>query len=264
MKLIASTVFATALASFAAAPAEAHFQLVYTPNVNLAKPAEIPLLLVFWHPFANAHVMDMGKPEQFFVVSKGKKTDLLGALKPTSFKGAENAAAAFETTHRIKGLGDHVFGLVPAPYYEKTEDKFIQQLTKSYVNLGGTPSDWAEPLGLATEIVPMNKPTAIVTGSTFTGKVVSDGKPVADLEIEIEYIAAEPDPATRTAGKPTATPPAAGTLVARTDPNGVFTFGIPKAGFWGFAALGAGAAKEFQGKPLSQDAVIWIRADDLK
>ena len=264
MKLLKSTLAAGVFACIAAAPAESHFQLIYTPDVNLEKSAEIPLLLVFWHPFENGHVMDMGKPEQFFVVNKDKKTDLLGKLAPATFKGAENTAAAFETKFAAKGLGDYVFGLVPAPYLEKSEDKYIQQVTKAFVNHGGAPTDWDKPLGLPTEIVPLNKPTAIVVGSTFSGRVLSKGKPVADAEIEIEYIAAEPDLATRAAGKPTVTPPPGGTLVAKTDANGVFTFGIPKAGFWGFAALGVGPAKKFDGKPLSQDAVIWIRANDLK
>ena len=52
--------------------------------------------------------------------------------------------------------------------------------------------------------------------------------------------------------------------MAIADANGVFTFGVPKAGFWGFAALGTGSTKEFKGKELSQDAVVWIRAFDLK
>lgn len=244
--------------------AQAHFQLIYTPNVNLEKPAEIPLLLVFWHPFENAHAMDMGKPEQFFVTYKGKKTDLLDTLTPVTFTGAENSAAAFETKYQLKGLGDYIFTLVPAPYLEKTEDKYIQQITKSYVNLGEVPTGWDEPIGLPTEIVPLNKPAAIVAGSTFTGRLLSEGKPVAGAELEIEYIAAEPDLATHTAGKPRVTPPPGGTLVAHTDDNGVFTFGLPKAGTWGFAALGTGPKKEFQGKELSQDAVLWVRANDLK
>ena len=244
--------------------AQAHFQLIYTPDVNLQKPAEIPILLLFWHPFENGHAMDMGKPEQFFVSHKGKKTDLLDTLKPVTFTGAENSAAASETKYQLKGIGDYIFALVPAPYLETTEDKYIQQIAKSYVNLGETPTGWDEPLGLPTEVVPLVKPTAVVTGSTFTGRVLSEGKPVAGTELEIEYIAAEPNLATRTAGKVTVTPPPGGTLVIHTDDNGVFTFGIPKAGFWGFAALGTGPAKEFQGKELSQDAIIWIRANDLK
>ena len=41
-------------------------------------------------------------------------------------------------------------------------------------------------------------------------------------------------------------------------------FGVPKAGHWGFAALGSGPETEFEGKQLSQDAVIWIRAWDME
>ncbi len=244
--------------------AQAHFQLIYTPNGNLEKPTNIPILLVFWHPFDNGYAMDMGKPEQFFVTYKDKKTDLLDTLTPVTFKGAENSAAAFETKYQLKGLGDYIFTLVPAPYLEKTEDKYIQQITKSYVNLGETPTGWDEPIGLPTEIVPLVKPTAVVTSSTFTGRLLSEGKPVAGAELEIEYIASEPNLATHTAGKPTVTPPPGGALVVHTDDNGLFTVGIPKAGTWGFAALGTGPAKELQGKELSQDAVLWIRANDLK
>jgi cobalt/nickel transport protein len=253
-----------ALACLTALPAQAHFQMIYTPNVNLEKAGEIPLLLLFAHPFENGPVMDMAKPEQFFVVNKGKTTDLLGTLAPVTFKGAENSAAAFETKYAVKGLGDYVFALVPAPYWEATENHFIHQIAKAYVNQGGAPTDWNKPLGLPTEIVPLNKPTAIVAGSTFSGRVLSKGKPVADAEIEIEYVAAEPDLATHAAGTPTVKPPPGGTLVAHTDANGVFTFGIPKAGFWGFAAIGTGPVKELKGKEVEQDAVIWIRANDLK
>lgn len=265
MKLLASAVAAVGLSAVAlVTPAQAHFQLLYTPEVNLEKATELPLLLAFWHPFSNGHAMDMGKPEQFFVVHKGEKTDLLGKLQPMTFKGAENTASGYEAKVPVRRLGDYIFVLVPAPYLEKTEDKYIQQITKSYVNLGGTPTDWSKPVGLATEIVPHNKPTAIMVGSTFTGQVLSEGKPVAGAEIEVEYMAAEPDIAAHKAGKPKVAPPPGGAVVAVTDANGMFTFGIPKAGFWGFAALGSGPVKQHDGKELSQDAVLWVRADDLK
>lgn len=265
MKLITSALAAAALsAAVFVAPARAHFQLIYTPEVNLEKAGDIPLLLVFWHPFSNGHAMDMGKPEQFFVVHKGEKTDLLGKLQPVTFKGAENSSAGYEAKVPVRRLGDYIFAIVPAPYLEKSEDKYIQQLTKSYVNVGGTPSGWDKPIGLATEIVPLNKPTVVLAGSTFTGQLLSEGKPVAGTEIEVEYMAAEPDMAARKAGTPKAAPPPGGAVVAVTDANGMFTFGIPKAGFWGFAALGSGPAKEHDGKPLSQDAVLWVRANELK
>ena len=49
-----------------------------------------------------------------------------------------------------------------------------------------------------------------------------------------------------------------------TDANGVFTYALPKAGWWGFAALGVGPDTKHDGKPLSQDAVIWVQAVDMK
>ena len=264
MNFLKSLSATAALACLSALPAQAHFQMIYTPQANLEKPGDIPILLLFAHPFENGPVMDMGKPRQFFVVAKGKKTDLLDKLKPVTFKGAENSAAAFETKFPIRALGDYIFVLNPAPYWEPNENHFIHQITKAYVNMGEAPTVWAEPVGLPTEIVPLNKPAAIVAGSTFSGRVLSEGKPAADIEIEVEYMASEPDFATLSAGKPQVSPPPGGTLVAHTDPNGVFTFGIPRAGYWGFSAIGSGPAKTFKDKDQEEDAVIWIYASDLK
>ncbi|MDO5686832.1 MAG: DUF4198 domain-containing protein [Neisseria sp.] len=244
--------------------AQAHFQLVYTPQVQLDEPQTVPVKLVFWHPMENGHVMDMELPEAFYYVFKGEKTDLLKTLKPMTFKGQDNQAQGFETEVKIRRNGDYVFVLQPAPYFEKSENAYIQQITKSYLNKGDLPDAWHEPLGLATEIVPFNKPTNILAGSTFTGQVLSDGKPAAGVEIEIEYMAAPPDIKANRASSNRSTETKGGTLVAVSDANGMFTFGIPKEGFWGFAALGSGSKTEYQGKELSQDAVIWIRADKME
>ena len=262
-KLLIGLAGLTALAAVTTS-ANAHFQLVYTPQVNLEKPAELPFKLIFWHPFENGHVMDMGKPESFYYVHKGKKTDLMDKIGPMTFAGASNQAAAYDASVPVKRNGDYIFVLTPAPYYEGSEDIFIQQITKSFINKGGIPTGWNEEIGLPTEIVPLNKPTNVIAGSTFSGKVLSGGKPVAGAEIEIEFMAAEPDMAANKPKTPTASPMPGGAVVAVTDENGVFTFGIPKAGFWGFAALDIGPDKEHEGKTLSQDAVIWVRAYDIK
>ena len=181
-KLLTSAAVAVIMA---AAPAYAHFQLVYTPEVNIEKPAELPFKLIFWHPHENGHAMDMGQPEQFFYVHKGKKTDLMDQLKPITFHGAHNESKAFETSVKVRRNGDYIFTLVPAPYYEKGEDIYIQQITKSYINKGGMPTGWNEAQGLATEIVPLNKPTNVIAGSSFSGILLSEGKPVPGAEIEI-------------------------------------------------------------------------------
>lgn len=244
--------------------AQAHFQLVYTPEVNIEKPKTVPFKLLFWHPMENGHVMDMDQPEKFFYVFRGEKIDLTKSLKPITFTGKENAAKAFEAEAKIRRNGDYIFVLQPKPYFEKNEDAYIQQITKSYVNKGQLPDAWQDPIGLETEIVPFNKPTNVLVGSTFTGQVLSNGKPAAGIEIEIEYMAAPPNvKSNRPISSKSADAPA-GTLVAISDANGMFTFGIPKAGHWGFAALGSGPKKQYNGKELSQDAVIWIYAEDME
>ncbi|WP_417788683.1 DUF4198 domain-containing protein [Terasakiella pusilla] len=254
---------AAASLSFATA-AQAHFQLIYTPDSNVEKAGDLPLKLVFWHPMENGHAMDMGQPQEFYSVFKGEKTDLMETLKPIKFNGLTNEAAAYDASVKLKRNGDYALITVPAPYLEGSEDIYIQQITKVFINKGAAPTDWAEPIGLKTEIVPLNKPYGAIVGSTFTGVVLKEGKPAAGVEIEIEHMSAEPDMAANKPSSDASVTMPGGAIVAVSDTNGQFTFGIPKAGYWGFAALGSGPDTEFEGKELSQDAVLWIQAFDLK
>nr|WP_253799351.1 DUF4198 domain-containing protein [Rhodovulum sp. P5] len=242
----------------------AHFQLSYTEQTMIERPGDVPVKLIFWHPFENGHVMDMGEPLEFYMVHRGEKTDLKDSLTRTVFKGMGNEGVAWDAMVPVKRSGDYVLVTVPAPYYEGSEDIYIQQITKAYLNRNQMPTDWSDPQGLKTEIVPKVKPYNVMVGSTFTGRVLSDGQPVAGAEIEIEYMAAEPDMATNSPKPPKAGPMPGGAVIAISDDNGYFTFGVPKAGYWGFAALGVGPDTEYDGKELSQDAVIWIRAYDVE
>jgi cobalt/nickel transport protein len=242
----------------------AHFLLHYTDSSMVDRPGDVPVGLIFWHPMSNGHAMNMGKPEEFYMIHNGEKTDLSDRLTPATFKGAENEAAAYSASIPVKRSGDYVVVTVPTPYYEESEDIYIQQITKSVLNRNTLPTDWDQPVGLPTEILPLNKPYNVIVGSTFTGQVLAEGKPVAGAEIEIEYMASEPDLAAFATTNPTVGEMPGGAIVAIADANGMFSFGIPKAGYWGFAALGSGPATEHEGKELSQDAVIWIEASDLK
>jgi cobalt/nickel transport protein len=250
-----------------AVPAMAHFQMIYTPESALDKAGEIDLKMVFTHPFEAGHTMDMGQPEQFFVVRKEKKSDLLGTLKPITWTSLTNSGAAYETSYKLRGMGDNVFCLVPAPYYEAEEEVYIQQITKMVVNTAGFPTDWDAEVGLSAEIVPLDKPYALWTGNVFRGIVKGGGKPVPYAEIEVEYLNHAPmmDKNAFAAKAAVEAPQDAFvTMTIKADADGEFSFGIPKAGWWGFCALGAGPVKEHQGKELSQDAVIWVQARDMK
>jgi cobalt/nickel transport protein len=268
-------VIITTLAALVATNAFAHFQMLYTPESALNKGQTIDLRLAFNHPFADEHTMEMGLQhdsdslapiEQFYVINKGKKKDLLGTLEPITWKGAVNSASGFATTYKAQRMGDHVFILQPAPYFEAGEDIYIQQITKMMVNVAGTPTDWDSELGLKAEIVPLTKPYSIWAGSTFTGIVKQNGKPVPFAEIEVEYLNHKPDLKKNAMGKAFVEAPHDSfvTIGIKADQDGKFTFGVPKAGWWGFCALGVGSDTEYKGKELSQDAVIWVEATDMK
>ncbi len=245
----------------------AHFQMIYTPESALEKAGDIPLKLVFTHPFEAGHTMDMGAPEQFFVLRKGKKSDLLKTLKPITWQSLTNQGQAYESEYKLRGMGDNVFCLVPSPYYEKEEDCYIQQITKMVVNTAGFPTDWDAEVGLPAEIVPLDKPYGLWTGNVFRGIVKGDGKAIPFAEIEVEYLNHAPllkENAFAKAAAVHAPQDAFVTMTIKANKDGEFAFGIPRAGWWGFCALGAGPADKHEGKELSQDAVIWVQARDMK
>ncbi|MDQ7781909.1 MAG: DUF4198 domain-containing protein [Desulfomonilaceae bacterium] len=272
--------FALIAAVFAAVPAFAHFQVLYTPKSALTSDdsSKINLLLVFTHPFEAGHTMNMGEdasgkihpPKAFGVKHKGDKNDLLAELKPIAFKSLSNDGKGYDLTDfRLKGMGDFVFYVDPGPYFEKSEDSYIQQCAKTIVNRGGAPTDWDKPAGLPVEIVPLDKPYGLWTGNVFRGIVVrKQGEqyvPVPGAEIEVEYLnhAVKGHSFAEKAGVE-APQDAFVTQTILADENGKFTYGIPRAGWWGFCALGAGGELKHEGKPLSLDAVIWVQAHDMK
>lgn len=255
----------------AAVPAMAHFQIVYTPEIALNNGGNLDFKIVFTHPFSAGHTMDMGEPEEFYVIhskdDKNTKTDLMGALKPIDWTSQGHKGRAYEATVKIRKMGDHILVFKPAPYLEKEEDIYIQQITKVIANIGGVPGAWNEPLGLPAEIQPLNKPYAMWTGNVFRGVVLKEGKPVPNAEIEVEYMNHPPQmDQNKFSEKGEVEAPQASfeTMTIFADKDGEFSFGIPRSGWWGFCALGVGTATEYKGKELSQDAVIWIKAVDMK
>jgi cobalt/nickel transport protein len=244
----------------------AHFQLLYTPDLLRSKGGEINLKLPFTHPAASGHVMSVDKPEAFYMIKKGKKTDLINTISDIEWESAIDKGHAYQADVKLRGLGDYVFIVQPSPYFESEEDIYIQQLTKTIVNVGNLPTDWNEDFGLSAEIVPLTKPYAIYEGGVFSAIVKSKGKPVPFAAIEVEFMNYLPDmDKNKFAKEPIMTPPAE-VFVTQTiyaDVNGTFHFSLLKAGQWGFAALGIGEQKTYKGKALSQDAVIWVQATKL-
>lgn len=258
-----------------AAPAQAHFMMAYTPETALEKAQDLDMRFVFTHPAEAGHMMDMGGVKEFYALhqrgdSPAKKIDLKDTLQEITWKNPDSSAPAYKTLiprKDMRNMGDYMFVFVPGYYYEKEEDSYMQQITKLLVNVGGIPGNWNTPAGLPCEIVPLAKPYGLWTGNVFQGQVLSQGKPVANAEIEVEYMSHKPDLKKNTLGKKSSVDYPNGVLVTQaimTDANGIFTYALPRAGWWGFAALGVGPDTKHDGKELSQDAVIWVQAVDMK
>lgn len=244
----------------------AHFQLLYTPDLLRSKGGEISFKLPFTHPAASGHVMSVDKPQAFYMIKKGKKTDLIDTISDIEWASSVDKGNAYQADLKLRGLGDYVFIVQPSPYFEVEENLYIQQLTKTIVNVGNLPTDWNKDFGLSAEIVPLTKPYAIYEGGIFSAVVKSNGKAVPFAAVEIEFMNYLPDMDKNQFSKtPIMTPPAE-VFVTQTiyaDANGTFHFSLLKAGQWGFAALGIGEETTYKGKVLSQDAVIWVQATKL-
>lgn len=238
--------------------ASAHFQLIMPTDdvISADDNKEIELDLIFTHPAEASHTMEMGEPIQFGVYHKGQKKDLLDSLEKTTFDGA----TAYETSYQTRGFGDFVFYLQPAPYWEEMDGLYISQYTKVVVNSMGAPSDWEAELGLKAEIIPLTRPYGLWSGNVFQGIVKKDGKAVPYAEIEVEHLNPESYSEINDAEFKFPTP-AHPTQLIKADQNGVFTYGIPSSGWWGFAALMEG--EQVKGKDHEIGAVIWIKAHDM-
>ncbi|MBI5450199.1 MAG: DUF4198 domain-containing protein [Gammaproteobacteria bacterium] len=238
----------------------AHFQMIVPSNdmVRQDQPRELQLDAMFTHPF-EGHGMDMGMPTQFGVMHDGTKESLAKDLKPLKFNdGQGKPHNGYRMNYKVSRPGDYVFFIEPAPYWEAAEDKFIVHYTKVVVNGFGLEEGWDQEVGLKTEIIPMTRPYGLYAGNVFQGIVKVDGKPAPNTEVEVEYYAN---------GKIKVGADPMITQVIKADSNGVFTYAMPKAGWWGFAALNEDDKtinKDGKAYPVEIGALLWVKTHDFK
>jgi len=232
-----------------ALPARAHFGMVI-PDKNLVVkegPKTVSLDIRFWHPMENQG-MNLEKPK-LEVVIKGQKQDVSSSLSPNVIDGKQ----AWKAEYQIKSPGVSFFAMTPQAYWEPAEKKYIVHLTKTVISAMGGDEGWDKPVGMKLEIVPMVKPFALYAGNVFTGKAFYKGKALGNADIEVEFF--NKDGSVKAPGE------AYVTQVVKTDSNGVFTYAVPWAGWWGFAALTDDDAKmKRDGKDVLVElgGVIWV------
>ncbi|MBB1076290.1 DUF4198 domain-containing protein [Rhodoferax sp. 4810] len=243
----------TALISSTAA---AHFQELIPSNEIISTPNEraLQFTLDFTHPMARGPAMPMAKPKHFGVLIGNRKVDLMAQLTPVQL----NNQPAFTAQYTIKQPGDHLFFVEPAPYWEQAEGVMIIHYTKVIVSAYGEESGWDQPIGLPVEIIPLTRPYGLWTGHLMRGVVQYNGQPAPFATVEVEW---------RNDGSITAPADPFITQVIKTDANGVFAFTMPRAGWWGFAALipVEQSLPNPDGTlvPVELGGLLWVRTRDL-
>ncbi len=236
---------------FAATNLFAHFQMIIPSNNIITHKTgnNLKLDVIFTHPF-EGNMMNMEKPNKFGVLIDNKKINLLNKLKEKTINGFKT----WTTNYKIRKPGDYIFYVAPKPYWEPAENKYIIHYTKVIVNAYGLEKGWDNLVGLKAEIQPLVRPYGLWAGNIFRGIVLYKGKPVPFAEIEVEYF--NKDKKIKAPSDPYIT------QVIKADKNGVFSYAMPKAGWWGFAALMEG--DKIKGKDVEIGALIWIKTEDMK
>lgn len=237
------------------AAALAHFQeMIPSEDVVSEDSRMVRLEMTFTHPMERGPVMEMGAPVRFGVLWRGKREDLRDRLQKRSVSGK----SAYEATYDFKVPGDYVFFLEPAPYWEPAERKWLVHYTKVVVDFGAG-RGWDRLVGLPVEIEPRVRPYGLWTGNSFSGVVRRHGKPVPYASVEVEW---------RNDGSLKPPSEAFATQVVKADERGVFSYTMPRAGWWGFAALvnGDRPMKGPDGKPAPVElgGIIWVKTTDMK
>lgn len=234
-----------------AATASAHYGMII-PSDTMVMQGEnrtVSLQLSFSHPFERIG-MPLVKPKTVAVTTRGNSTSLLTRLQKTTLMDGEAWEAAYEITRP----GAYLFFMEPRPYWEPAEDSYIIHYTKTVVAAFGDDEGWDAELGVPTEIVPLAKPFGQYAGNVFQGIVKLHGKPVPFAEVEVEYFNED--------GRAVAPTDFMITQTIKADPNGIFTYAVPRPGWWGFAALNSAPYKlkhDNADKDVELGAVIWVK-----
>jgi len=245
--------FVAALGSPAAV--QAHFQTVIPSADVLPEGGEVTVDILFTHPFEGGPIMGMKRPAEVGVFAGGKKISLMDSLASRQVQGK----TAWSLTYPLAEPGAAIFYVTPQPYWEPSEGKYIIHYTKVVVDSFASGEGWDELVGLPVEIRPLTRPTGIWAGNVFSGVVLKAGEPAPFVTVEVEFINEDSVRAPNDAFI---------TQVLTTDANGTFTYAMPRAGWWGFAALLDGEATmtspEGQQAPVETGALIWVKATEME
>lgn len=245
--------FLAAAALVSATATEAHFLEVIPSSDVLPDGGPVTVDLVFSHPFDGGPVMELAKPVRVARLGPGGVRELTDAL----VAGVRDGKTVWSLDLSLDEPGASILFVEPQPYFEPAERTMIIHYTKVVVDAFASGEGWDVLAGSPVEIRPLTRPTGLWTGNLFTGVVLQDGAPVPFAEIEVEWL---------NDGTVEAPNDAFVTQVITADAAGTFSYAMPRAGWWGFAALIAGAettAPDGTAASTELGALMWVKATDM-
>lgn len=224
-----------------------------------AEPEEVDILLSMMRPFLHEGVaVDM--PQLFAVLRYDADTtapeggalperrDLLGDIEEIRYLDQK----AWGANVALEKPGLYQFLMEGRPWWDEARHTFLRHQAKLTLPVYGVGRGWSEAAGQSFEIVPLVRPFGLNAPALFSGRVLLDGKPLADASVRMVRINADG-----------ATP--SGTwhedMAGVTNAAGEFSFVLAQPGWWCCEAVTAGAplkGPDGELKPVERGALFWL------
>ena len=227
-----------------------------------AEPEEVDILLSMMRPFLHAGV-EVDMPQLFAVLrhdadpaaaqggEEPERRDLLGDVEEIRYLDQK----AWGANVALDKPGLYQFIVEGRPWWDEDRQTFLRHQATLALPVHGVDRGWHEPAGQSFEIVPLTRPFGLSAPALFSGRILLDGKPLADAKVRMVRINADG------AGAPT---PWHQELAGVSNASGEFSFLLAQPGWWCCEALTAGAplkGPDGELKPVERGALFWLFVD---
>jgi len=244
-------------------PALAHFNVILPQDYaewSVAKGDTVTYRFLWGHGYEHIW-FDAAKPVSLFALTPtGVKVELLDKLDRASVIGEDKSQhKAYSFKLDVEERGDYIVAMKAALIWDEDEEVFLQDYAKSVLHVQDK-LGWDRSAGLAFELVPLTRPYGLQVGGVIQLLVLRDGKPFPGCEVEFEklqpFIPDEYD----LPGEEFIT------FEAKSDPNGVVTFGLHEEGWFAVTAVHDTGTEITQGThtgELIDRSTFWINVAPL-
>lgn len=225
--------------------------------------AEVDILLSMMRPFQHAGVsVDM--PQLFAVLRHDadpaataggempERRDLLGDVEEIRYLDQK----AWGANVALDKPGLYQFIMEGRPWWDQERQIFLRHQAKVTLPVQGVDRGWNEAAGQSFEIVPLTRPFGLCAPALFSGRVLLDGKPLADAPVRMVRINAD---------GATPTGPWREAMAGISNTAGEFSFLLAQPGWWCCEALTDGAplkGPDGELKPVQRAALFWLFVED--